>query len=423
MNRLVGLLLVGYGVVALGHLAVQLFLGHLDFRRQRRTMPLPPADWTPTVSLVVTVYNEDLSILHRCLNSIDRQTYPRLEVYVVDDRSSHREGLVDVLEEFAGGRFHVMLSAQNRGKREAQRSVLDEVRGDFIVTTDSDTVLPEGCISALVAPFVDPKIGAVTGDVQVTNKNHNLLTRLISYRYWSAFHQERAAQSFFRVVMCCSGPLSAYRRSVVDVVKDEYVSQVFLGQRCTFGDDRHMTNLVLRENYDVVFTDKAVAHTQVPTTLGGYLRQQVRWNKSFYREMLWTLKFSLRRHAYLTTDLVLQGVLPFMLMFALAVTGYRAATGDVWQLAQYFVVLVGIALLRAGYGVWRTRDIGFSLFLVYGVLHVFVLIPTRLYSLATIGRTHWGTRHVATDRDKPVPRTPAPGMVGYAAQPSPAIRN
>ena len=65
-----------------------------------------------------------------------------------------------------------------------------------------------------------------------------LLTRLIGLRYWSAFHQERAAQSVFDVVMCCSGPAAAYRKELVDRVKDQYVTQVFLGRRCTFGDDR-----------------------------------------------------------------------------------------------------------------------------------------------------------------------------------------
>jgi hyaluronan synthase/N-acetylglucosaminyltransferase len=390
------LYLVAYGALALGHLAVQVVLGHLDHHRQKRSLPPAPLDWSPSVSLVVTVYNEDLSVLHRCLKSIDRQDYPRLEVFVVDDRSKNREDLMDVLEEFSSDRFHVILSAQNRGKREAQRSVFDEVRGDIVMTTDSDTILPPDTVRKLVGPLANPRIGAVTGDVRVTNKDRNLLTRLISYRYWSAFHQERAAQSFFRVVMCCSGPLAAYRRSIIDEVKDDYVSQKFLGQTCTFGDDRHLTNLVLRAGYDVVFEDRAKSFTEAPETLPRYIRQQVRWNKSFYREMLWSLKFAHRRHPYLAFDLLLQGLLPFLLMISLAAMAYQTAFIDPGHVVHYIGMVVGIAVLRAGYGVVRTRDLGFFLFVVYGFLHVFVLIPTRLYALATIGRTHWGTRTITT---------------------------
>jgi hyaluronan synthase/N-acetylglucosaminyltransferase len=392
--KLLSLYLVAYGALALGHLAVQVVLGHLDHRRQRRTLPPPPLDWSPSVSLVVTVYNEDLSVLHRCLRSIDRQDYPHLEVFIVDDRSKNRADLMDVLEEFSSDRFHVILSPENRGKREAQRSVLDEIRGDIVMTTDSDTILPPDTVRKLVGPLADERVGAVTGDLRVTNKDRNLLTRLISYRYWSAFHQERAAQSYFRVVMCCSGPLAAYRRSIVDKVKDAYVSQTFLGQTCTFGDDRHLTNLVLREGYDVVFEDRAKAFTEAPVTMAGYIRQQVRWNKSFYREMLWSLKFAHRRHPYLAADLLLQGLLPFLLMISLGAMAFQTIFVDPSHVVRYIGMVVGIALLRAAYGVVRTRDLGFFLFVVYGFLHVFVLIPTRLYALATIGRTHWGTRTI-----------------------------
>ncbi len=391
MSPVLTIYLLVYGALALAHLAVQVALGHLDYRRQKRQPP-PDEDWTPRVSLVVTVFNEDLSVLHQCLRSIDRQDYPRLEVFIVDDRSTNREDLYAVLEEFSSGRFRVMLPAENRGKREAQRSVLDDATGEIIATTDSDTILPPDWTRKMVARFTDPTIGAVTGDVRVTNRAENLLTRLIGYRYWSAFHQERAAQSYFQVVMCCSGPAAAYRKELVDRVKDDYVSQVFLGQLCTFGDDRHLTNLILREGYRVVFDNHAVAHTQAPTTLAGYIRQQVRWNKSFYREMLWTIKFAHRRHPYMAIDLVLQAILPFMLMIALAATAYQAIFIDVAHVWKYLALLVGIALCRALYGVFRTRDLGFLLFIVYGFVHVLVLIPTRLYALATIRHTHWGTR-------------------------------
>jgi hyaluronan synthase/N-acetylglucosaminyltransferase len=391
-----------YGVLALGHLLLQISLAHANFRKARR-YERPGLEWTPMVSVIVPVYNEDLSILHDCLRSIDRVDYPRLEAIVVDDRSSNRGDLLKVLEEFAGGRFRVMLQRDNRGKRLSQRAVLDEARGEVIVTVDSDTIISPDGIRKMVAHFSNPEVGAVTGDVKVHNAKVNLLTRLISYRYWSAFHQERAAQSYFATVMCCSGPFSAYRRSVIDAVKDDYVGQIFLGQHCTFGDDRHMTNLVLREGYKIVFDPDAVSQTYVPTTLPQYMRQQVRWNKSFYREMVWSLRNVRKPHPYLLLDLLLQGLLPFMLIFALAITMYESANGGTEVLLRYLAVLVGIAVLRAGYGFVRTKDPGFFLFVCYGFLHVLVLIPVRLYALCTLRSTHWGTRELETEAKPQIP--------------------
>ena len=381
--------LVAYGVLALSHLGIQLLFGHLDYRRQKR-LAFDPS-WTPSVTVLVPVYNENIGVLDACLGSLERQDYPDLQVLVVDDGSDNREQLLQILEQFSSGRFRVLLKP-NGGKRHSQHAVLAAANGDVVVTVDSDTVLEDGAMRAIVQRFADPEVGAVTGEVGVENRKVNLLTRLIGYRYWSAFNQERAAQSLFKVVMCCSGPFSAYRKVLINELKDEYVAQRFLGQTCTFGDDRHLTNLVLRQGYQVVFDNRAVARTQVPTTLPQYLRQQTRWNKSFYREMLVTARFAHRRHPYMGADLICQAVLPFMLITALFAMLYQAVFIDVSHLWEYGLVVAGIALVRSVYGMLRTRDPGFLTFVFYGFLHVILLIPVRLYALATLKRTGWGTR-------------------------------
>jgi hyaluronan synthase len=218
-----------------------------------------------------------------------------------------------------------------------------------------------------------------------------LLTRLIAMRYWIAFNQERAAQSLFGVVLCCSGPFSAYRTSVIDEVKRDYAAQSFLGARCTFGDDRHLTNLVLARGYTTRLCPRAEALTHVPDTVADLLRQQVRWNKSFYRELLWTVRFAHRRHPYLALDLVLQTALPLMLLGALLTVGLRAVSSP-GVIGTYALVVLGVALLRSAYGAVRTRSPQFLLFAAYGFVHVLLLLPARIYALCTIGRTHWGTR-------------------------------
>lgn len=384
-----------YGVLALSHILAQMYIGHLEHKRQKHKHF---TDWHrghfPSVSIIVPVYNEDPAILRNCLQSLCNQDYESLEILVVDDGSKQREELKHtVYTEFAADpRLHIIYTPINVGKRHAQKFGFNRCTGNIIVTIDSDTVIPPKGVRQLVQRFKDPTVGAVTGDVQVSNKNTNILTKLINYRYWSAFHQERAAQSYFYVLMCCSGPFAAYRKEVVDHVKDRYTSQKFLGRRCTFGDDRHLTNLVLQEGYKVVFDNRAIAYTHVPDTLRIYLKQQLRWNKSFYREMLWTLKFFRQHHRYMLYDLTMQFVLPFLLVIALVATVFQAVIHGPAVIVHYLVILVVIALIRAGYGLYRTRDKGFLLFVLYGFIHVLLLIPIRFIALCTIRRTGWGTR-------------------------------
>jgi hyaluronan synthase/N-acetylglucosaminyltransferase len=384
-----------YGVLALTHIVVQLALGHVEYVASRRRMRREESGYGRplTVTVVVPVYNEEPALLRPCLESIAGQDHRPLEVIVVDDGSCANDQRSEVYATYEGRPgWTILREPVNRGKRMAQKRAFDRATGEVIVTIDSDTRLrTPDAIRRIQRRFADFRVGAVTGTVGVENRGRNLLTRLIAARYWMAFNQERAAQSLFGVTMCCSGPFSAYRGDLVRALKEEYVAQTFFGESCTFGDDRHLTNLILRDGHRVVYDHHAHARTNVPETLPSYLRQQVRWNKSFYREALWTARFAHRRNPYLAFDLVLQSILPFMLMVALAGVAVQAV-GDPTILWRWLAVLGAIALLRSSYGLLRTGDPGFLVFVVYGFLHVALLIPTRLYALATLRRNHWGSR-------------------------------
>ena len=304
-------------------------------------------------------------------------------------------------------------SGLNVGKRHAQQAAWRRGKAqnkgyELYVTVDSDTLLDEDAIFRLAQNFRNPDVGAATGYVDVGNWNATWLTRLIDMRYWSAFHVERAAQSFWRCVMCCSGPLAAYRADVADLVMQKYTSQRFMGNLCTFGDDRHLTNLILSMGLLVVMDPTAHCLTDVPTRVKEYIPQQKRWSMSFYREMLWSLE-GLRTHSmYMTYDLLMQFCLPFLLLGGLGVTVYLAVVGDAWATFQLYIVTIFlVGFLRSLYPFFgrraapgqtftMTRRFSQLLFMGYGVLHILVLTPVRLWALASLlrGTTAWGTRKV-----------------------------
>jgi hyaluronan synthase len=288
--------------------------------------------------------------------------------------------------------WEVLLAKENRGKRAGQDVAFRHSSGEIVVTIDSDTEVDRDGISEIVHALEDGNVGAVTGDVGVTNERRNVLTRLIGMRYWVAFNQERAAQSHFRTVLCCSGPLAAYRRSVLQAIWERYVTQSYRGVACTYGDDRHLTNLVLSAGYATRFIPFAHAITYAPEDLGSYLRQQLRWNKSFYRELLWTIPFILRCSPYMIFEVVVQTALPLLLTLALVTAAVMAAVEDPARLLHYATVVVAMAVLRCSYAIYRTKRLSFLLFILYGFLHISLLVPTRMRALVTLGDNRWGTR-------------------------------
>jgi hyaluronan synthase/N-acetylglucosaminyltransferase len=407
MLRSLDILLIVYTVLVISHFVLQVGMAH-RYYRQSLTRPAWRGPW-PDVSIVIPVYNEDPDELRACFDSLLAQDYPgRVEVHIVDDLSPNRDQLMAVYEEYgrrAGWTIH--LPEVNRGKRHAQDSALPYLRGSLVMTVDSDTRIASDGIRTIIEPFADPTVGAVTGDVRVSNRSRNLLTLLIDLRYWVAFNQERAAHSLFGAVLCCSGPFSVYRRDLLMRVWPRYVSQTFRGVACTFGDDRHLTNLILGEGYRTIFVPQAHCITSAPTTVPQYLTQQLRWNKSYYRELLWTLSFLPKLSRVMAVEVFIQALLPMLLTIAVAATIIRSLFYGPEVLVLYFTVIAVMAIMHCLYALYRTHDPKFLLFVLYGFLHAALLIPIRLRAIGSLTDNRWGTRSG--------PAAPSPAPVPVAA--------
>jgi N-acetylglucosaminyltransferase len=352
------------------------------------------ASYRPSVDVVIPCYNEDPHLLAACLRSLRGQDYKgAMRVWVVDDGSGNREALRPVLEAVSGLDQRVLLLDGNHGKREAQAAALREGSGDVVVTIDSNTTIAPDGIRRIVAQLGDPRVGAVTADLRASNADTTWLTRLIDVRYRLLFERERAAQSYFGTVFCCAGPFSAYRREAVEQVLPQYLSQRFCGRRRVFGDDLTLTNLVLAAGYESVYEPAAAAVTSVPTTLRRFARQQLRWNRSFYRELPQMLRLLRGRSRYLAFDLAARTLLPALVATGIAGTVADALTAasrvplDLGVLAIMAIATVDLGLTPAG------RE-GRRFAVGYGLVFVGLLLPIRLWALCTLFQNHWGTREL-----------------------------
>jgi N-acetylglucosaminyltransferase len=362
-------------------------------RRQRRARPPAapgPVEW-PAVDVVIPCFNEDPALLEACCRSVAGQDYPgRMRVCLVDDGSRNRDWLLPVYERWRDEGWCVRLLDGNAGKRTAQDEGVRRGGGELVVLMDSDTVLAPDAVRQAAARFREDQVGAVSGCIGVLNAPTNLLTRLINHRYRLRFQVERPAQGFFTSLLCCSGPFAVYRRSVLAELWPRYLTQTFAGVRCTNGDDLHLTNLVLATGRQVVFEPRAIASTWVPGSLRQYLRQQLRWNRSFYRELRWTFAGIRSRHPYLALDVLARALLPLLLAAALVLlVGEGLLVG--WELLAGDLTLA-VAMLTLTAGFLLAHGASAPFLLLYGPLHVVLLVPVRVWALATLASPRWETR-------------------------------
>jgi hyaluronan synthase len=376
-----------------------------------------------TTAVVVPVFNEDPEAFRRCLQSIKAQTLLPTEIWVVDDGSADRS-CVDVAEEVladvAGVTIHRL--DHNQGKRHAQGFAFSRTTCDIVVSLDSDTVLDPAAIAEGLRPFADETVMAVTGNVRALNRATNLLTRLIDLRYANAFLFERAAYSTVGSVVCCCGSLSFFRTYVVKHYLKDFLTQTFLGIQVQYGDDRRLTQYALMEG-KVLVQDTAVAYTAVPERLGHFRRQQLRWNKSFFRESLWAMgRFGLARWPFWISAVELISWFAFSTSLIAAIYVRPIITGHMlpWYYVAYAVTLAYARNVRY-FGrpqmSVRSQALTFAMAPLYALLHITLLTPLRLWALLTLRQRGWGTRasvEVALAPAQPVHSAPTaePALVG-----------
>ena len=374
-----------------------------------RRAAVPERRDRPQVDVIVPILNEAPDLLEACCESLLAQDYQPIEVFLVDDGSDNFDALEPLYQRYGRLPGWTFVARDRRvGKRNAQDAAFQLGRGEFVLTIDSDTVIYPDTIQKLVNEAIDKRVGAVTGNVRALNPGASRLAWLVNWRYALLFDQERAAHARFQAVLCCTGPLSLYRRTAIEEIWEDYLRQTFMRRVCVFGDDLHLTNLLLARGYEARYAPKAKALTEVPTRLGRYFRQQVRWHRSFYRELHWTFR-ALRGHrqgakasAYLWFDVLARGLMPLLLAGGLLLGVADGLLDRSWLLAD--AAMLGVmTTTSAALAFWQTRNLdlpdrppswrdGVRLVLLYGLVHLGLLVAARVWALLTLRKNAWGTR-------------------------------
>ena len=367
-------------------------------------------NYTPGVSIIIPCFEEEEWIqrtVHSCIN----QDYPvdKLEVIVVDDCSKDRsaervEEIIAKLKEADTGdhayrvaeRIRFFRQSANLGKRDAMARGAREAKHELLVFVDSDSFLDPFAVRNIVQPFKDKEMGGVSGRTDVANTYTNALTKMQAVRYSIAFRVMKAAEGYFDAATCLSGPLSCYRRDLVLKYMDAWLNQRFLGQKATFGDDRSMTNFILRYNR-TTYQDSAVCMTIVPRSYKVFLRQQMRWKRSWLRESLIASRFMWKKEPFMALSFYM-GVLvpiaaPVIVLYNLI---YVPIMHRVFP-TSFIIGMLMMSLLMSMAQLFIRRSTTWIYALWFCLYYEAVLLWQMPVAWVTFWKTTWGTRMTAAD--------------------------
>lgn len=383
-----------------GALNTAIFIWRVYLVITYRPISAPGRRRLPRITVVVPAYNEGRFVMDT-LRSVLSSDYParRMQVIAIDDGSKDDtwEWMKQAAVE-AGGRVELVRLPANKGKRRALYEGFQRATGQVFVTIDSDSLVEPKTLRQLVAPFVrDELCGAVAGNVRVANKKEGLIPRMLEVSFNYSFDFLRASQSRFNAVFCTPGALSAYRRDLVMPVLDEWLDQRFMGEPASIGEDRAMTNLILKQGYNVLFQRDAVVFTNVPTGYKGLCKMYLRWARSNVRETINMSKFAFRRFRT-TSSLGVRVELSWSLV--------RMILGEMTKVYAFMLLLSNLAvvlpaflvaccfaaLVPAGFYFLRHKDSDLLWAFTYAPFSGFALSWISLYALFTMKRSGWLTR-------------------------------
>ncbi len=301
-----------------------------------RNRPVLVGDIQPTVSFVITAYNEEARIKEKIENALQQQ-YPRerLEIVVASDCSSDRTD--EIVRSYASSGVRLIRAPERRGKEAAQKVAVSQTSGEVLVFSDVATTLPPQGIANIVKSFHDPTVGCVSSVDQFVDAEGNLSGEGAYVKYEMLL---RRLETKVNTLVGLSGSFFAARRTVCTPWADDLQSDFNTLLNSMKAGLRGVSDLGSVGYYRNLTDEKKEYQRKVRTVLRGIavlMRSLPMLNPFQYGMFAWQL-FSHKLCRWLV---------PFAMIGAL-VSNIVLATQSTW----YRVLLVGHAffyVLAAAY--------------------------------------------------------------------------
>jgi hyaluronan synthase len=357
----------------------------------------------PTVTVIVPAYNEGKQVLET-LKSLDKSDYPKekLQLLSIDDGSKDDTWhWMQEAKRILGSKVTIMQQPKNMGKRHALYRGFNIGTGDVFVTVDSDSIVKKDTLRNLVSPIViDKNCGAVAGNIQVLNNKKTLLPKMLNVSFVMSFEFKRSAESSLNSVLCTPGALAAYRSTAVFACLPEWIDQKFMGKSSDIGEDRALTNMILKQGYSVLFQKNAYAYTNVPEDYIGLYKMFIRWDRSNVRENIAMSKYVFTnfkegnkfgsRLLFVTQSIKMIMSYPFLLFMLYFLLSHPvlfiSSTLFSILIVSTFPVLFYAKRYDSKEAFWAYS---------YSILYTFGLFWITPYAIATAGKSGWLTREIS----------------------------
>ena len=224
--------------------------------------PVKRADITPSVTLLITAYNEELDIAQKLEGSL-KLDYPRelLEIIVASDGSTDRTD--EIVRGFEARGVKLVRVEGRLGKTGTQNEAVKHARGEIIVFSDATTTYDSQALRKLVRNYADPRIGAVSGRYEYRNPSGAPIG-LGTVLFWKYENAIKSMQTRIWTITGCCGCIYSVRRSAYVPLPRDIISDLCQPLK------------ILESGYRIAFEREAVAYEDALEESKGEFSMRVR---------------------------------------------------------------------------------------------------------------------------------------------------
>jgi cellulose synthase/poly-beta-1,6-N-acetylglucosamine synthase-like glycosyltransferase len=247
-----------------------------------RPRPFRTGPGEPSVTLLIAAHNEAAGIQAR-LENVLALHYPKGLLEIILGLDGCTDATADRARAYETAGVRVREFAVRRGKPSVLNALVPEAKGKVVVFADARQRFDPLALRALVAPFADPEVGAVSGELILTDGEGKALERGLGL-YWRCEKVIRQSESRVGSVVGVTGAIYAIRRELFETMPVD-----------TILDDVLVPMRIARGGHRVVFEPRARAYDRAPASLAGEFARKVRTiagNFQLFARERWLLTLS-----------------------------------------------------------------------------------------------------------------------------------
>lgn len=244
------------------------------------------AEELPFLSIIISARNEENNIAN-CIGSIINQSYPKnsFEIIIVDDHST--DNTVKVIESFKNENILIIDLSKfvtdksfNSYKKKAIDTAIQFARGELIVTTDADCIVPHKWLETLATFYQKKKPVFVCMPVVFS-------TLSIDRGFFNKFFNAFQALDFMTLQGITGASLEKKLHGLCNGANLAYQKKVFLEvngfegiDKIASGDDMLLMHKIQQVHPQKVLYLKSrdvIVETQPSPDLKDFLNQRIRW--------------------------------------------------------------------------------------------------------------------------------------------------